>query len=40
MLEVELRAMTNSRDQFQSENIQLMKQVAMLQKKLKKIEEK
>jgi len=40
MLEVELRAMTNSRDQFQSENIQLMKQVAMLQKKLKKVEQK
>jgi len=40
MLEVELRAMTNSRDQFQSENIQLMKQVAMLQKKLNKIEAK
>jgi hypothetical protein len=40
MLEVELRAMTNSRDQFQSENIQLMKQVAMLQKKLNKIEGK
>jgi hypothetical protein len=40
MLEVELRAMTNSRDQFQSENIQLMKQVAMLQKKLKKTEGK
>jgi len=40
MLEVELKAMTNSRDQFQSENIQLMKQVAMLQKKLKKIEDK
>jgi hypothetical protein len=40
MLEVELKAMTDSRDQFQSENIQLMKQVAMLQKKLKKIEDK
>jgi len=40
MLEVELRAMTNSRDQFQSENIQLMKQVSMLQKKLKKLEGK
>jgi hypothetical protein len=40
MLEVELRAMTNSRDQFQSENIQLMKQVAMLTKKLKKVEQK
>ena len=40
MLEVELRAMTNSRDQFQSENIQLMKQVAMLQKKLNKLEGK
>jgi hypothetical protein len=40
MLEVELRAMTNSRDQFQSENIQLMRQVAMLQKKLKKLEAK
>ena len=40
MLEVELKAITNSRDQFQSENIQLMKQVAMLQKKLKKLEGK
>lgn len=40
MLEVELRAITNSRDQFQSENIQLMRQVAMLQKKLKKLEGK
>jgi hypothetical protein len=40
MLKVELRAMTNSRDQFQSENIQLMKQVAMLQKKLNKLEGK
>ena len=40
MLEVELRAMTNSRDQFQSENIQLMKQVAMHQKKFRKTEAK
>lgn len=40
MLEIELKAMTDSRDQFQSENIQLMKQVAMLQKKLKKLEGK
>lgn len=37
-LEIELKAVTISRDQFQSENAQLMKQVAMLQKKLKKLE--
>ena len=40
LLEIELKAMTNSRDQFQSENIQLMKQVSMFQKKLKKLEQK
>lgn len=38
MLEIELKAVTISRDQFQAENAQLMKQVAMLQKKLKKLE--
>jgi hypothetical protein len=38
ILEIELKAVTISRDQFQSENAQLMKQVAMLQKKLKKLE--
>jgi hypothetical protein len=38
LLEIELKAVTISRDQFQAENAQLMKQVAMLQKKLKKIE--
>lgn len=40
MLEVELKAVTTSRDQFQRENAQLMKQVAMLQKKLNKLEGK
>jgi len=38
ILEIELKAVTISRDQFQAENAQLMKQVAMLQKKLKKFE--
>jgi hypothetical protein len=38
VLEIELKAVKSSRDQFQAENAQLMKQVAMLQKKLKKIE--
>lgn len=37
-LEIELKAVTISRDQFQSENAQLMKQVQMLTKKLKKLE--
>ena len=40
MLEVELKAVTTSRDQFQRENAQLMKQVSMLQKKLNKLEGK
>jgi len=40
LLEVELKAVTTSRDQFQRENAQLMKQVAMLQKKLNKLEGK
>lgn len=40
LLEIELKAVTLSRDQFQSENASLMKQVAMLQKKLKKFEDK
>lgn len=40
LLEIELTAVKQSRDAFQSENAQLMKQVAMLQKKLKKQEEK
>jgi len=40
LLEIELKAVTISRDQFQAENAQLMKQVAMLQKKLKKLEGK
>jgi ParB-like chromosome segregation protein Spo0J len=38
VLEIELKAVKSSRDQFQAENAQLMKQVAMLQKKLKKLE--
>lgn len=38
LLEIELKAVKSSRDQFQAENAQLMKQVAMLQKKLKKLE--
>lgn len=40
LLEIELKAVTTSRDQFQRENAQLMKQVAMQQKKLKKYEDK
>ena len=40
LLEIELTAVKQSRDTFQSENAQLMKQVASLQKKLKKQEEK
>jgi ParB-like chromosome segregation protein Spo0J len=40
LLEIELTAVKQSRDTFQAENAQLMKQVAMLQKKLKKQEEK
>ena len=40
LLEIELSAVKQSRDAFQAENAQLMKQVAMLQKKLKKQEEK
>lgn len=40
MLEIELNAVKQSRDTFQAENAQLMKQVAMLQKKLKKYEDK
>jgi hypothetical protein len=36
LLEIDLKAVTTSRDQFQRENAQLMKQVAMLQKKLNK----
>jgi FtsZ-binding cell division protein ZapB len=40
LLEIELKAVTTSRDQFQRENAQLMKQVAMLQKKLNKLEGK
>jgi hypothetical protein len=38
LLEIELAAVKQSRDTFQSENAQLMKQVASLQKKLKKQE--
>lgn len=38
LLEIDLKAVTTSRDQFQRENAQLMKQVAMLQKNLKKLE--
>ena len=37
LLEIELKAVTTSRDQFQRENAQLMKQVAMQQKSLKKL---
>ena len=40
LLEIELTAVKHSRDTFQAENAQLMKQVASLQKKLKKQEEK
>jgi transcriptional regulator with XRE-family HTH domain len=38
LLEIELKAVTISRDQFQAENAQLMKQVSIYQKKLKKFE--
>lgn len=38
LLRIEVKSLTISRDQFQAENAQLMKQVAMLQKKLKKLE--
>ena len=38
VLEIELKAVKSSRDQFQAENAQLMKQVQMLQKKIKKLE--
>jgi transposase len=37
LLEIELKAVITSRDQFQRENAQLMKQVAMQQKSLKKL---
>jgi hypothetical protein len=37
LLEIELKTVTTSRDQFQRENAQLMKQVAMLQKNLNKL---
>jgi len=36
LLEIELKAVTTSRDQFQRENAQLMKQVAMQQKNINK----
>jgi hypothetical protein len=38
VLKIELVAVKKSRDMFQSENAQLKKQVAMLQKKLKALE--
>lgn len=38
LLQIELKAVTQSRDTYQSEKAQLMKQNAMLQKKLKKYE--
>jgi len=38
ILEIELKSATQSRDMYQSEKAQLMKQNAMLQKKLKKYE--
>jgi hypothetical protein len=37
LLEIELKTVITSRDQFQRENAQLMKQVAMLQKNLNKL---
>lgn len=40
LLEIDLKAVTISRDQFQRENAQLMKQVAAMQNKLKKFESK
>lgn len=39
LLEIELRAVKTSRDTYQSENAQLMKQVSMLMKKLRKYED-
>jgi len=36
LLEVEVRALANSRDQFQNENVQLMKQVNFLERQRKK----
>jgi DNA-directed RNA polymerase subunit L len=39
LLEIELKAVKSSRDQFQAENAQLMKQVQIMQKKLKKLEQ-
>ena len=39
LLEIELKAVKQSRDTFQAENAQLMKQVSMLQKKLRKFED-
>jgi len=39
ILEIELKAVKSSRDQFQAENAQLMKQVQIMQKKLKKLEQ-
>lgn len=38
LIEIELRSVKKSRDQFQNENAQLKRQVAMLQKKLKQYE--
>lgn len=38
LLKVEVKSLTVSRDQFQAENAQLIKQVNMLTKKLKKLE--
>jgi len=38
LLRIEVKSLTMSRDQFQAENAQLIKQVAMLQKKIKKLE--
>jgi hypothetical protein len=38
LLRIEVKSLTISRDQFQAENAQLIKQVAMLQKKIKKLE--
>ena len=35
-LEIEVRALSNSRDQFQAENVQLMKQVNYLERQRKK----
>ena len=38
LLQIELVSVKKSRDMFQSENAQLKKQVAMMQKKLKAVE--